>query len=129
MFVALIIPDMHSFFFTAVAYLLGCTSCFVLQRLGMPPVTSIALTGFTGSFLYFPNNTERIFLHGAIYAGAFAGASSPEIVGSFNELIFLSGIGSIVFHFSRPYLIGVGGKLGLISFVSSLIFFLAKTAW
>lgn len=87
------------------------------------------LTGFLGSFLYVPLDKEKSFIHGVVYAGAFAGACSPEIIENWQHLFILSFIGSVVFYFSISFLLGFGGRLGVISFISSLIFFLIKTVW
>lgn len=113
-----------------IAFFAGALGCYVLQLyFGFTSVLAAALIGFAGSFLHFPKVYERKGLHSAIYAGSFAGMCSLELVQSSTEIIFLSSIGSFLYLASKPHGNGFGGKLGTISFLSSVIFFLAKSAW
>jgi hypothetical protein len=121
---------MHLYPLKFVAFFSGCLSCYLLQvKLGFSPVFSSALTGFLGSFLHFPKVVESKGLHSAIYAGTFAGMCSHEVIEHPGHIFLLSIIGTVLYFFSKPHLNGFGGKLGTISFVSSAIFIIAKSAW
>ena len=112
------------------AFFLGCYSCFLLQtEAGLSPVLASALTGFAGSFLHFPAFFERKGLHSAIYAGTFAGMCSHSLISSTLHVVILSLIGAATYLLAQPHLNGFGGKLGTISFISSILFLIASYAW
>jgi hypothetical protein len=53
-----------------------------------------------------------------MYAGAFAGMCSSNIISSPYELVVISLIGAAIYTSLKNHFIGVGGKLGAIAFVS-----------
>lgn len=111
------------------AFFLGALSCYYLQEVcGFSPVLAAATTGFFGSFVQIAGFDNK-GIHGAIYAGSFAGMCSFELVEHPLHLILLSLIGTVIYLKTRPIGNGFGGKLGTVSFVSSVIFFLAKSVW
>lgn len=113
-----------------IAFFGGCFVCYLLQKeLGLSAVAASASTGFIGSFLHFPRYYEKNGLHAAIYAGTFAGMCSFSILESPVHIMAVSLIGAGLYLISRPYAVGIGGKLGTISFISGLIFLLSKGAW
>jgi hypothetical protein len=114
---------MQLFLTKTLLFYLGCLACYVLQReIHLTAVTAAALTGLVGSFLNFPKFYETKSLHSVIYAGAFAGMCSPEILTSHTDIALLSIIGGALYLTTRSYAQGFGGKLGLVSFISSLLF-------
>lgn len=100
------------------SFFLGLYGCFMLhQLLTVPVVVSAASMGLIGSFL--PTTTQyQNHPQAAIYAGAFAGMCSSDIITSMYELIFISLIGAAIYTSLKNHFIGVGGKLGAIAFVS-----------
>jgi hypothetical protein len=100
------------------SFFLGLYGCFVLhQLLGVPIVVSAASIGLIGSIL--PTTTQ--FQHhpqAAMYAGAFAGMCSSDVISSPYELVVISLIGAAIYTSLKNHFIGVGGKLGAIAFVS-----------
>lgn len=113
-----------------IAFFGGCFLCFFLQKeFGLTPVLACAGTGFVGSFLHFPRYYEKNGLHSVIYAGTFAGMCSPAILKSPWHIMCLSMIGVTLYLLSKPYVKGIGGKLGTISFISGLIFLLSGSLW
>lgn len=121
---------MKLFVLKLLAFLAGSFACYSLQRHALvSPVLSAATTGFLGSFLHFPTYYEKKGLHGAIYAGSFAAMCSPELIEHSGHLVILSIISTGLYLLLKSHLNGFGGKLGTIAFVSSVLFFLGKTAW
>lgn len=114
-----------------IVFYLGCLMCYTLQvEAGLTPVISAALTGLFGSFIHFPRFYERKGLQALIYAGAFAGMCSREILSNHTDVITLSSIGAAIYLLSRPFGNGFGGRLGTIAFVASLLFFfLRQVSW
>lgn len=100
------------------SFFLGLYGCFMLhQLLEVPIVVSAASIGLIGSFL--PKTTQ--FQHhpqAAMYAGAFAGMCSSDVINSPYELVVISLIGAAIYTSLKNHFIGVGGKLGAIAFVS-----------
>lgn len=121
---------MKLFCLKLLAFSAGAYFCFYLQRsCQLPGAFSAAITGFTGSFLHFPKLYEKKGLHSSIYAGSFAAMSSTELVEDSSHLILLCLICTAFYLLSKPHLNGFGGKLGTVAFVSSIVFFLGKSAW
>ena len=100
------------------SFFFGLYGCFALhQLLTVPVVVSAASMGLIGSFL--PTTTQyQNHPQAAIYAGAFAGMCSSDVITSMYELIFISLIGAAIYTSLKNHFIGVGGKLGAIAFVS-----------
>ena len=122
--------DKKLFISKFIAFFGGCFVCCMLQKeFGFSAVVASAATGFVGTFLHFPRFYEKNGLHSAIYAGTFAGMCSPQLLENHYQVCFISLIGSALYLLSLPYVKGIGGKLGTISFISSLIFFLSKGVW
>ena len=100
------------------SFFFGLYGCFALhQFLTVPVVVSAATMGLVGSFL--PITTQ--FQHhpqAAMYAGAFAGMCSSDVINSPYELVVISLIGAAIYTSLKNHFIGVGGKLGAIAFVS-----------
>lgn len=111
----------------SIVFYLGCLICYTLQVEGhYSAVFSAAFVGFIGSFLHFPKLYEKKGLHAAIYAGAFAGMGSTEILTSHWDILIVSLIGTFFYVISRPIAFGFGGKMGTISFVSSFCFYVIR---
>jgi hypothetical protein len=106
------------YFVKLLSFFFGLYACFALHELlKMPVVVSAALIGLMGSFLP-PSNQFQNHPQAAIYAGAFAGMCSSDVVNSTSELVIISLIGAALYTLLKNHFIGVGGKLGAIAFVS-----------
>jgi uncharacterized membrane protein YjjP (DUF1212 family) len=117
-----------SVFFTVkfMAFSVGLISCFLLhQTFSLPSVLSAAIIGFAGSFIpkyQFVNSHPRA----AVYAGAFAGMCTSDVIKNVNELLFVSAMGALLYTAMRQHLNGVGGKLGAIAFSAVALLLLLK---
>ncbi|WP_413578042.1 hypothetical protein ACLVWU_05865 [Bdellovibrio sp. HCB290] len=106
-------------FFT---FLLGCMSCFFFQaKMGMSTVEAAALTGLLGTFIPATKRIESNHVHANIYMGAFVAMGSKVTEHGFWEILLVSAIGSLIYFVMSRYFKGMGGRLGLIAFVSSLL--------
>ncbi len=120
---------MALFFTKAVLLLMRCICCLSLKSgLDLGPVSAAAVTGLLGSFLQLPRLMERDQLHAVIYTGAFIGMGSSEVLRGPTDAAGISLIGAGVFLFLRPIGVGIGGKMGTIAFISSLLFFFFRRA-
>lgn len=112
------------------AFFIACYCCNILQTIyGFSPVLAAATVGFLGSFYHFSKWVEKQGIHAIIYAGAFTGMCAPEYLSSPQYVLFVSVIGSFLYLFSKPYLVGFGGKLGIIAFISTLFLFASRRLW
>lgn len=103
-------------------FLAGCLFCFYLQsRFGLSPVISAALTGFLGSFIPDAKRIESTHVHATIYMGAFVAMGSKVVTAGAWQIVFVSLLGSTIYFFMVPHFKGLGGRLGLIAFISSLL--------
>jgi len=104
------------------AFYLGCVSCYLLQtHFQLSAVLASAAVGFLAPSL--PTTPE---IQAAVAIGAFAGMCSPRVMPGHLHVLIISLFGSAVYLLMRPYFKGVGGKLGFIAFVSSLLLLLAR---
>lgn len=88
---------------------------FVLNHsLRMGPVIASAVIGLAGGIL-LPKYGS------AIYCGSFVGMSSKTILPDVPALLLASLIAGIVFQMNANSLNGIGGKLGTIAFIGSVI--------
>lgn len=105
------------------SFTFGCFVCHYLTLTGrITPALSAAIVGLSGSFL------KDKGLQNAVYAGAFAGMCNPTFYEHPLELVIISALATILYFGTKELIIGFGGMLGTISFLSCLIFFIGKNA-
>jgi hypothetical protein len=108
------------------AFTLGAFGCFFLHQIcALPVVVAGSVTGFAGSYWHFPKRFDP-HPQAAIYAGAFAGMCSTNLITNWGELAFVSVLGAVLYTLSRPLFQGFGGRLGTISFIAVALVLLAK---
>lgn len=101
-------------------FLLGTLVCHLLRaHTGADPVIAAALTGFAGTFLPTPRRTDKIELRAAIYAGAFAAMCAPEVIEHPGVIPMIAALGALIFIALGPFFNGLGGKLGVIAFLTT----------
>ncbi|MBS3797989.1 MULTISPECIES: hypothetical protein [unclassified Pseudoalteromonas] len=114
------------FFVKYLAFLVGCTLCFVLHaQFAVPVVLAASVTGLLGSFIPL---SQAFGPHprGAVYAGSFAGMCSAELIGSYWHIALLALIGTSLYALTINMFTGFGGKLGGVAFVSVALFMLTR---
>lgn len=103
-------------------FLLGCYFCFYLQsQHHLSAVVAAALTGLIGSFIPDTKRIESTHVHATIYMGAFVAMGAKTVSAGPWQILLVSFIGSSIYFIARPYFKGLGGRLGLIAFISSLL--------
>ena len=103
-------------------FLAGCLGCFYLQaQWQWTPVISAAFVGLIGTFIPEPKRIAQTHVHATIYSGAFVAMGSKGVDAGPWQIFAVSLVGSSLYFFLRPYFNGLGGRLGLIAFISSLL--------
>ena len=122
-------PLVFLYFRKFAAFYLGCLFCYLLQVDGhLSPVTSSALVGLIATFIPLPARLDKKSIYAAVYAGTFAGMCSQEILAGHPHILIISMIGAAIFVAAKSRFNGIGGKLGAMAFISSLIFMLIRVA-
>ena len=99
---------------------IGALSCFVLQSFfSLSSVLSSAIIGLLGSFI--STKEERVSL--LIYIGSFIGMGADLNI---YHLLFSSIISSFLFIIFKNYFNGLGGKLGSLAFLGSLVIYFCR---
>jgi len=93
---------------------------FINDRYNIGVVTASSLLGLTFG-LILPN----VFFNGsalavALFCGTFIGMSTTSKLENWASVILASAIGTIIYLYTAPYFAGLGGKLGLIAFGSTI---------
>ena len=113
--------------FKFIYFLSGCWMCFYIQsELHLSAVMAAAAIGLLGTFI--PNNRriDKIHIQSTIYSGAFVAMGSRLDQTSVWQLLLVSLIGSTLYFILDRYVKGLGGKLGLIAFVSTVLSLLLR---
>lgn len=108
-------------------FLSGCWLCFYIQsELHVSAVIAAASIGLLSTFT--PNNRriEAVHIQSTIYSGAFVAMGSRLDQTSVWQLLLVSLIGSTLYLVLDRYVKGLGGKLGLIAFVSTILSLLLR---
>ncbi|MFM6927889.1 MAG: hypothetical protein ACKOX6_05455 [Bdellovibrio sp.] len=82
---------------------------------------SAALVGLVGTFIPESKRIAQTHIHATIYSGAFVAMGSRGVDAGAWQIVVVSFVGSSLYFFLRPYFNGMGGRLGLIAFISSLL--------
>ena len=118
---------MKLYFIKWLSFYFGCVGCYVLQRdIGFSAVLASALLGFLCTFIPLPQNFERKGIHAAFFTGTFAGMSSPQILNDHPRVLLASLVGTMIYFAMKPRLVGIGGKMGAVAFLSSLLVIFLK---
>lgn len=93
----------------------GSLATFYLhQSLQINVVMSSSIIGII-AFLFFPQ-------HGlALYCGSFLGMSTAQLFANPFDFFIAVLLLSLIFYYNQKYLVGFGGKLGAMAFLSALI--------
>ena len=111
------------------AFFTGCAGTFALRWYGgASAVTASAAVGLAGTFIPSLGRVDRKHLHLVLYAGTFAGMGSFELLGGPGGLLAISLVGTGIYLLVSPHFHGLGGKLGVVAFVASLLLILARSA-
>ncbi len=104
-----------------IVFIIGSLGTYYINdRYDISVVVASSLLGLTFG-LIFPN----IFDNGqsmavALFCGTFIGMSSTSKLSTWISVMLASIIGTIIYLYTAPYFAGLGGKLGLIAFGSTI---------
>lgn len=104
-----------------IAFIIGSLGTyFINEKYKIGVVAASSLLGLTFG-LILPN----VFTNGgslavALFCGTFIGMSTTSKLSTRISVIIASVIGTIIYLYTAPYFAGLGGKLGLIAFGSSI---------
>ncbi len=101
-----------------------CLCSFLSHHLLLPPPLAISILGFLGTFYSHQGKVEKGDVQAYILMGAFAGASRLASLDHSLTIVAISILIPVIYKSLRHVLVGIGGKLGFISFLSCLILFL-----
>lgn len=103
-------------------FLAGCYLCFFLQaELKLTAVVAAAITGLLGTFIPESKHIEKTHVHSTIYSGAFVAMGSRVVEAGPWQILLVSAVGSGIYFLTYRRITGIGGRLGLIAFISSLL--------
>lgn len=108
-----------------IGFFLGMLGCFFLQKFALlSAVFSASLIGLLASFI--PTKKTSTHLPSTLYAGAFIGMGTFLNVLNLSHLFITSTIAATIYSLGMPFFNGVGGRLGFIALLSTLIFLALK---
>ncbi|KYG67850.1 hypothetical protein AZI87_00790 [Bdellovibrio bacteriovorus] len=100
----------------------GCFFCFYLQsHFKWTPVVAASLTGLLGTFIPDTKRIEGAHIHALVYTGAFVAMGSRVVDAGLWQILLVSVVGSTIYFCLGARFKGLGGRLGFIAFVSSLL--------
>ena len=102
-------------------FLFGCWLSFFLQSTyHISGVMAAALIGFLGSFIPENSRIEHFHVQATIYTGTFVAMGSKINHTDYGQLFLVSAVATTIYFALDRYFKGLGGKLGLIAFISTL---------
>ncbi len=105
----------------------GCWLCFFLQsHLRFSSVLAAASIGFFGTLIPKNPRLDPLHIQATIYTGTFVAMGSAIDQTSLWHLLLVSTIGTTVYFLMDRRLKGLGGKLGAIAFISTLLSLLLR---
>jgi hypothetical protein len=112
------------------AIFFGCASSWWLQqRFHLSAILCSAVLGLIASLLPKKFNTKSLHYSSLIYLGSFIAMSSPTILPGVLHLLLASAIATAITIWSSSVCIGLGGRLGSIAFIASLILWWSGKIW
>ncbi len=111
---------MQQIFILIIGGIVGAITTFLLQKYGMSTVVASCLVGLIGSL--FGHYLKSSHLPLVIFAGSFVGMTSTSI-GTIPLVILGGAFAGLIYNFSLNIFVWVGGRLGIIAFISTITSF------
>lgn len=109
------------------SYCLGLVTCYLLTKeLRLHPVLASCLSTFPVALIpikKFPQIKE------VFYCGTFAGMTSLTFLDSWGVIFLSSILGATLYYLIQDRFLGIGGKLGFISFLNIGFLTLMRRTW
>ena len=96
------------------------------SRAGFSAVTSSALVGLVATFVPMPARLNEKAFKPRCTRALLRECARTEILSGHPHIFIISLIGGMVFVAAKPHFNGIGGKMGAMAFVSSLLFMLVR---
>lgn len=107
-------------------FFFGILGCFLLQKYGhLSAVFSASIIGLIASF--FPAKKLSLHFPATLYAGAFIGMGTYLNAMNAVHLFLTASISAVLYALGMPYFHGIGGRLGFIALLSTILFLTLKT--
>lgn len=109
------------------ALYLGCIACFWLRTgLNWSPILAAAFLGVAVTFIPLPSRLDQKRIQIVFCTGTFVGMSSAQILAGPRQILEVSLLGAALCVLAEPYLKGIGGRMGFIAFLASLMWLLPR---
>jgi len=96
----------------------GSVLTFLIQRYGVSVVVASCIVGLIGALCGHLFSLPHLSL--VIFAGSFAGMTSASLA-SIPIVVFAGALTAIIYQLSLNIFAGMGGRLGFIAFVSTVV--------
>ncbi|MFY7787743.1 MAG: hypothetical protein ACOVQA_07695 [Thermoflexibacteraceae bacterium] len=117
---------MQQILISVTSSVLGATVTFLLQKQGLPAVAAASVVGLCSAVI--GHFTQLSYLPVVAFAGAFVGMTSPNIA-SLPLIIVAAACAGLLYNVSTNTFVGMGGRLGVIAFLSVLLCYLVSNIW
>jgi hypothetical protein len=116
-----------NFLATFLAFYLGCAGCFFLrQGFSATPILAASLLGVLITFVPVPRHLDKKTFQIVFCTGTFAAMSSEKIMWTPWHLAAISLLGAGVYIIAKPYFIGIGGKMGMLAFLTTVVWLMMR---
>jgi hypothetical protein len=104
------------------ALYLGCATCFWLRtRWDWSPILAAAALGVAATFVPVPSRFDQKRLQIVFCTGTFIGMSSAQIISGPRQIFEVSLLGAALCVLAEPYFKGLGGRMGFIAFLVTML--------
>jgi len=117
---------MQQILISVASSVLSGTVTFLLQKQGVPAVAAASVVGLCSAII--GHFTQLTYLPVVAFAGAFVGMTSPHIA-SLPFIVAAATFAGLLYHLSTNTFVGMGGRLGVIAFLSVLFCWLVSNIW
>jgi len=107
----------------------GVASTFYLIHLNVNSILASALIGFIGSFITFSDKKRQEDIRAIIYCSSFSAIGLNTLIVSKLEVALLPLLIVFLYNSLKSKFIGLGGKLGSIAFVASVVFVIIQKVY
>ncbi len=106
----------------------GCWLCFFLQsHFHFNSVLAAATIGFLGTFIPQIRRLDHVHIQATVYTGTFVAMGSMIEHATPWQILLLSMIGTTLYFVLDRHFKGLGGKMGAIAFITTLLGLLLRS--
>ena len=109
------------------ALYLGCVGCLWLRtEWNWSPILAAAFLGVAVTFIPLPARFDEKRIQIVFCTGTFVGMGSAQIISGPREVVEVCLVGAALCVLAEPYLKGIGGRMGFIAFLASVLWLLLR---